>query len=286
MNNLYDYNLKTNYRKLECDGLLFVEYQCMPGDVRSGIWSQHSYIAFIQSGTKTWVTPDGEFPVAVGDAIFCKKGAHLIKNYYEEQFCALLFFVPDAFVRQVVIEAQLDQKHDEVQSAVLRLEVDLSLKIYFESMIGYFLQQHNPSGHLLKLKFKELILQVITGNINPQLSAYFLSLAKEEKANLKQVMMDNYLYSLSQEDFAKLTHRSLSSFKRDFQEIFGTSLNKWLIEMRLKYARMHLLTTEESISEIAFRSGFETTSNFIRCFKKQYDLPPHQFRQQKSSLAN
>ena len=282
MNNLYEYNLKTNFRKLECDGLLFVEYQCMPGDIRSGIWSQHSYIAFIQSGTKTWITPDGEFPVKPGDAIFCKKGAHLVKNYYEEQFCALIFFIPDDFIRQVILESQLDQCHNEVQSAVLRLEVDLSLKIYFESMISYFLQQQNPSGYLLKLKFKELILQVITGNINPELTAYFLSLAKEEKANLKQVMMENYLYALSQEDFAKLTHRSLSSFKRDFQEIFSTSPNKWLIEMRLKYARILLLTTEEPVSEIAYKSGFETTSNFIRCFKKQYNLPPQQFRQKKT----
>ena len=284
MNNLYEYNLIANYKKLECDDLLFVEYQCMPGNLRSGIWSQHSYIAFIQSGTKTWVTPDGEFPVIVGDAIFCKKGAHLIKNYYEEQFCALIFFIPDDFIRQVVLESQLEQSHNEIQSAVLRLEVDLSLKIYFESMISYFLQQQNPSGYLLKLKFKELVLQVITGNINPELTAYFFSLAKEEKANLKQVMMENYLYALSQENFAKLTHRSLSSFKRDFQEIFSTSPNKWLIEMRLKYARILLLTTEGPVSEIAYKSGFETTSHFIRCFKKQYDLPPQQFRQQDSSL--
>lgn len=34
MNNLYEFNLIMNYRKLECDGLLFVECQCMPGDVR------------------------------------------------------------------------------------------------------------------------------------------------------------------------------------------------------------------------------------------------------------
>lgn len=198
----------------------------MPGDIRSGIWSQHSYLAFIQSGTKTWITPDGEFPVIVGDAIFCKKGAHIVKNYYDQQFCALIFFIPDDFIRQVVIESQYNQRHSEPQSTVLRVEVDLSLKIYFESMISYFLHQHNLSDHLLKLKFKELILQVITGTFNPALTAYFFSLAREEKANMKQVMMDNYLYPLSQEEFAKLTHRSLSSFKRDFQETFGTSLNK------------------------------------------------------------
>jgi len=286
MNNLYEFNLKTNYKKLECDGLLFVEFQCIPGDVRSGFWSQHNYFAFIQSGKKTWITPDGEFPVKVGDAIFCKKGAHLIKNYYEEQFCALIFFIPDDFIRQVVIESELTHRYNEVQSSVIRLKGDLSLKIYFESMISYFLHQHNPSKHLLKLKFKELILQVITGNINPELTAYFFSLAREEKANLKQVMMENYLYRLNQQDFAKLTHRSVSSFKRDFQQVFGTSLNKWLTEMRLKYARMRLLTTEENINEVAYRSGFETTSHFIRCFKKYYGLPPQQFRQQNAVLAS
>ncbi len=285
MNNLYEFNLKTNFNKLECDGLLFVEYQCMPGDVRSGLWSQHNYLAFIQSGTKTWITPDGEFPVVAGDAIFCKKGAHLVKNYYEEQFCALLFFIPDDFIRHVILESELTPSHAEVHPTLLRLEVDLSLKLYFESMISYFINDKDTSKALLKLKFKELILQIVTSNINPDLTAYFFALAKEEKANLNQVMMDNYLYRLSQEDFAKLTHRSLSSFKRDFQEVFGTSFTKWLVDMRLKYARMLLLTTEESISEVADRSGFDTTTHFIRCFKKQYSLPPQQFRQQNSTLA-
>ncbi|MBL0740610.1 AraC family transcriptional regulator [Chryseolinea lacunae] len=282
MNNLYEFNLKTNYNKLECDGLLFVEYQCMPGDVRSGIWSQHNYLAFIQSGKKTWITPDGEFPVTVGDAIFCKKGAHAIKNYYDEQFCALLFFIPDDFVKQVILESELVPKHTEVQSSIFRLKVDLSLRIYFESMISQFLTEENPSKHLLKLKFKELILQVVTANINPELTSYFFALAREEKANLKQVMLNNYLYRLSQEDFAKLTHRSLSSFKRDFQQAFGTSFTKWLTDMRLKHARVRLLTTEESISEVADQSGFDTTTHFIRCFKKQYNAPPQQFRQQNA----
>jgi hypothetical protein len=189
MNNLYEFNLKTNYKKLECDGLLFVEYQCMPGDVRSGIWSQHSYLAFIQSGKKTWMTPDGEFPVTIGDAIFCKKGAHTIKNYYEEQFCALLFFIPDDFIRQVVIESELTHRHHEVQSSVLRLKIDLSLKLYFESMISYFLHQHNPSKHLLNIKFNEMIMQVITGNLNPELTANLFYLAREEKETMKKVLM-------------------------------------------------------------------------------------------------
>lgn len=287
MNNLYEYNLKTNFKKLVCDGLLFVEYQCIPGDIKSSIWSEHGYIVFIQSGKKTWITPDGKFPVHVGDAIYCKKGAHIVQNFYDEQFCALIFFIPDDFIREIIAESGfINNQKESINSSVLRLHIDLSLKLYFESMISYFLHQKNPSNHLLKLKFRELILQVLASNKNPDLTAYFFSLANEKKANLKQIMMDNYLYQLNQLEFAKLTHRSVSSFKRDFQGIFGTSLNKWLTEMRLKYAKMRLLTTEENINDIAFSSGFETTSHFIRCFKKHFGLPPQQYRQKNHSISN
>lgn len=283
MNNLYEYNLASGYRKVECDGLLFVEYQCIPGDVRTGIWSQHSYLAFIQSGKKTWISPDGQFPVKKGDAIFCRKGAHIIENYYEEQFCAIIFFMPDDFVREVVVEAGIARPMPDCQSAILKLNVDLHLSIYFESIAACLLHQQEPSRLLLKLKFRELILQILTTNSNPELAAHFLSLAKEDKTNLKQIMMENYLYPLSQEDFARLTNRSVSTFKRDFQQAFNCSLSKWLMEMRLAYAKMLLLTTDENINEISFRAGFETTPHFIRSFKKHHSLPPLQFRQKHTT---
>src|SRR5690606_22873456 len=114
----------------------------------------------------------------------------------------------------------------------------------------------------------------------------FLSIPRQDQSNLKQVMEDNYLYNLSLEDYARLCNRSLSAFKRDFQEGYGSPPGKWLTKKRLKYARMLLFTTDESVNDVAFHSGFETTSHFIRCFKKQFGLPPHQYRQQKQLLAS
>lgn len=286
MNNLYEYNLESNFRKLECDGLLFVEFQCLPGAIQSGVWSQHEYLAYGLSGKKIWISPDGEFKVCKGDAVYCKKGGQLVHNYYEEKFCALLFFFPVDFIRKIVLEFKQENPFKKVplksDAQIIRMNVDLRLETFFESVMSYFFVRKNPSRDLLKLKFKELVLQVLSSNENPELAACFLSLAKEEQTKLKQIMLDNYLYHLTLEEFAKLCHRSLSTFKRDFKDTFKQPPGKWLNERRLEYAKMRLLTTEESINDVAFHSGYQATSHFIRRFKKHYGLPPQQFRQEQT----
>ena len=57
------------------------------------------------------------------------------------------------------------------------------------------------------------------------------------------------------EDYANLCNRSLSAFKRDFKVEFGKSPLQWLIEERLKYAKIRLLSIEESITELALYSA-------------------------------
>jgi AraC-like DNA-binding protein len=291
MINLYEDSLSANYRRLECDGLLFVEYQCLPNvNEIYDLWSPYAHLVYVTSGNKTWITPDGEFPAAPGDAVYCKKGACIMKNFYETDFCALIFFFPKAFIQEVVFEYQVNQRNnvagDQENFHILRMNIDANLKSFFESVSTYFFQNAIPSKHLLKLKFKELLLQILTTDYNPQLKAYFLSTLGETRENIEAVMRKNLLFNLSMEEYAKLCNRSLSSFKRDFKKAFGVPPLQWIIEERLKYAKTRLLTTEEPINDIAFYSGFESTSHFIRCFKKHFGLPPLQFRLQSEKVDN
>jgi len=288
VDNLYEYNRQSNFLKMEYDELLFVEFQCFPGKVKSAIWSQYGYIAYGLSGKKVWISPDGKFPVNKGDAIFCKKGGQLVHHFYETQFCALLFFIPEDFIRRVILEFIQEnpgfRPPADLNAHIMRIDVGMRLESFFKSVMSYFYVKEDPVKELLKLKFKELILEVITGENNPELSSYFLSLAKQEQASLKQIMMDNYLYHLTLEEYAMLCHRSLSTFKRDFKDTFGQSPGKWLNEQRLNYARMRLLSTDESINDVAFHSGYQATSHFIRSFKKLFGLPPQQYRQEHTLL--
>jgi AraC-like DNA-binding protein len=87
-------------------------------------------------------------------------------------------------------------------------------------------------------------------------------------------MTENYRYNLKLEQFARLSNRSLSSFKRDFQDIFHTTPGKWLLEKRLLHAMNLLCNMNKTISEAAFESGFETTSHFSRSFKEKFGVAP------------
>lgn len=285
MFNLYEDSLNSNYRRIECDGLLFVEYTCIPDSKEIySLWSPYAHLVYVTSGTKTWITPEGEFPTSQGDAVYCKKGACIMKNFYESDFCALIFFFPKTFIHEVVFEYQIDltriSEEGTVDFHVLPINIDVNLKLFFETVATYFSQDLSPSVHLLKLKFKELVLQILTTDYNTPLKKYFLSTLKESKENIESVMRKNLLFNLSIEDYARLCNRSLSSFKRDFKQTFGVPPLQWLIEERLKYAKTRLLTTEENINDIAFHSGFESTPHFIRSFKKHYGLPPMRFRLQ------
>jgi transcriptional regulator GlxA family with amidase domain len=100
---------------------------------------------------------------------------------------------------------------------------------------------------------------------------------------LERLMMDNYRYNLKLDEFARLSNRSLSAFKRDFQQLVHTTPGKWLLEKRLDYAKHLLSTTQTSVSDAAFESGFETTAHFSRTFNERFGFRPSVLRQSVSS---
>jgi AraC-like DNA-binding protein len=237
---------------------------------------------YVTSGTKTWVTPDEEIQVKEDQAVFCKKGACVMRNFYETEFCALIMFFTEDFIKEIAFEYQLTLKDKEITEDsnfhVVNLNVDANLKLFFESVKIYLFQEQAPSDQLLKLKFKELILQILTNSNNLRLRSYFLSILQDGDRRIEPVIRKNLYFNLSMEDYANLCNRSLSAFKRDFKVEFGKSPLQWLIEERLKYAKIRLLSIEESITELALYSGFDTTEHFIRCFKKYYGEPPLRFK--------
>lgn len=74
-------------------------------------------------------------------------------------------------------------------------------------------------------------------------------------------------------------------FSHLFHETCGIKFVDFLAQLRLNYARTMLLTTSLSVSQIAQVSGFTSSSNFFRAFRKETGLSPLEFRSQKGDAV-
>ncbi len=283
MMNMYD-TIRANlhFNKFAVGELLFVEYKCPIEQDAAGVWTPMDYFVHVLSGKKTWRTMERTWALEKGQTLFFKKGACVLHQDFKEDFCLLVFFVSDNFIRDVVreVSGQLSGQHDSdaLHKGAIIVNNNVTLAAYFQSMLAYFTGTTKPADTLLTLKLKELIVSILLGHNNPELSAYFQSLLKSDAPPLSQIMEANFCYNLALEEFAKLSHRSLSTFKRDFRKYYNQSPGKWLLQKRLEYSAVLLKNPALNVSQAALDCGFEDLSHFSRAFKEKFGVSPANYR--------
>lgn len=283
MQNLYELIKESlHFNKFTLNDLVCVEYTCPLTEENASIFAQSDYIIHVLSGKKTWKTIHGVWPLKAGDTLFVKKGAARITQYFEESFCMLGFFLPDTLIREsladplkmtpVIRNIQIDK------FTAAELKQSKYLDGFFQSMLTYFRGKEQPPDSIISFKINELLLNIVSDSNNTELISYFKSLTESTKPSLHSIMEQNFFYNLSLEEFAKLSHRSLSAFKREFRIHYGSNPGKWLLTKRLHYSASLLMQDQLNITQIAFESGFENASHFSRAFKQEFGKSPIEYR--------
>lgn len=290
MLNLYEaIRANPSYNKLEIGDFLFVEYTCGVTEDKLALWTDTDYLMHVVTGAKTWHTIDGVCKANPGETLFVKKGATIVEQHFEKDVCMFTFFIPDALVRSTVREmggnSVIRTAGVEPVKSAARVENDVGLSAFFQSMRTYFSGQEKPSEPLVRLKLKELIVSILTSGKNPALAAYFRQIGDRDAPSVAEIMEANFRFNLSLEEYAKLCHRSLSSFKRDFHEHFQEAPGKWLLQKRLDYSATLLRGSKLNVTEVAFESGFEDVSHFSRVFKERFAVSPVSYREKAVSTA-
>ncbi len=273
------------FRQFSCRSNLITLYNCPLERKFEDVWSHQNYIIYVMEGRKIWHTAHGSYDLRPGSCIFVRTGASIVEQFFDVNFCLVVFFVPDEFICDVLQTKTTPlQRQDKKYDPIIPVENNATVQAFFHSMIPYFEEGRQPDESLLELKFRELVLSIADNPQNDALRSYFVSLLQEPQAvSLQKIMEDNYCFNLKLEEFAKMTNRSLSAFKRDFQKIYNTTPGKWLLQKRLHHA-MHLLThAGKTAGEAAFESGFESTAHFSRSFRRQFGISPLAAKQQNTN---
>lgn len=96
--------------------------------------------------------------------------------------------------------------------------------------------------------------------------------------NVLDYIAAHYSNDISAESMAKLANMSYSYFSRIFRKVMNKSFNDYLNFVRTTEAEKLLTSTDMSITEIAYASGFSSSSYFIKIFSKYKCMSPSRFR--------
>lgn len=96
--------------------------------------------------------------------------------------------------------------------------------------------------------------------------------------NSVEYMEKHYSDTIRLEDLANIAGLSRSQYIRIFRKLYTATPFDYLINIRIDCAQNMLLTTNRSITDIAFTCGFNDSSYFSRQFRKRTGISPNEFR--------
>ncbi len=103
-------------------------------------------------------------------------------------------------------------------------------------------------------------------------------LAPWQKCKVQKYIEDQLEGSILIKDLAKLVSLSSSHFCRAFKESFGEAPHAYIVRARIERARILMLTTSDSLSQIAFSCGLADQAHFCRWFRQTIGMTPGAWR--------
>lgn len=96
----------------------------------------------------------------------------------------------------------------------------------------------------------------------------------------KGFILANFMDDIELSDIASHAYSSPFHFSRIFKLFTSRSPYQYLIKVRLNHAIQLLLNTKDPVTQISFKSGFNSLNHFIATFSNWYGISPLQYRKQ------
>jgi AraC family transcriptional regulator, exoenzyme S synthesis regulatory protein ExsA len=234
-------------------------------------------LGYLISGESHFFTPEGT-KIARAGSIGLVRRNQLIKSVKMPpagggEFRSINIHLSQEFLRKYSVDNRIEPVGRYTGQYTIALPPDPFLIGYFNSLLPYFSQNLlQPSETMAEIKTKEAVELLL--RMDPSLKYFLFDFSEPHKIDLEAFMNRNYMYNVSADQFAKLTGRSLASFKRDFLKIFNTSPGQWLQKKRLSEAHFLITNQGRKPSEVYLDVGFENLSHFSYAFKKEYGVAP------------
>ncbi len=128
---------------------------------------------------------------------------------------------------------------------------------------------------LAPLYTKEILYRLLQGPYGAELA----QIAVEGSSTYRireaiDYIVQHWDQSFRIEDLAEAASMSISSFHRHFKEVTSMSPIQFQKQLRLQEARRILLAESADAADVAYRIGYESSSQFNREYSRMFGAPP------------
>ena len=286
------------YDLMECapgddaDSICVLKY--MPPDSNSRkakVILHHHMFGLLQEGQKAVFYPQKNVVInnsqilllSAGNCITSEKTVAESGRYS----AILLFFDTAALGRFMVKHPGLSAERKQgakTPEPFIVLEKDNFLQNFIASLDMLLARNAPISEEWQVMKFEELMLYLFEKMPSAMLDFYATAQGNNEEWEIRKTVETNIGNNITVEELAFLCNTSLSTFKRRFTKIYGTSPNKWMLQKRMEMAADMLRQQGNKPSDVYHKVGYETLSSFIESFKQTFGVTPGAWQQEKLNV--
>ncbi|KAB7731847.1 helix-turn-helix domain-containing protein [Rudanella paleaurantiibacter] len=269
-------------RRPDATEMTFVAYRSDVYPERNEVFFEEHAVIVVLEGEKKFSSPTQELHVHKGQILFFQRGCYSMNESIDTNYKSLVFFVNEKLLKEFVsqhlpvFQASFAPSTERPLpgEAILSLTSSPAFTTFIQSLLPYFGADTPYLNELLRLKYQELLIHLLELDTTGQLRGILLDIYQGQKTDLDYLMNAYLLKPLSMSELARLSGRSLSAFKRDFESHFHTSPGQWMRQKRLEHAHFLLRNTAKNVSEVSMEIGYESVSHFIKAYKQQYGATP------------
>lgn len=227
-------------------------------------------IYYLTYGSCNYFIDNKSYKLKQGDIVLIPEGVIHKTNYSSSTHSRMLINCSPEFIPSSVYEVVAEGAH-VFRNTAQRGEIDA----IFKQIKQEYSQNDKLSSDALLSCLSYLfirILRICTTEIGAD-----NEISCAEKA--VGFVQDNYMNKITLSDSAKYCSVSSEHLSRSFKKKTGVGFNEYLVLFRLNKAEAMLVNQPGfSISDIAYRCGFDDSNYFSSVFKKNYGISPSEKR--------
>lgn len=244
-------------------------------------WHVEYEVIRILSGTLTVTLDEKSFTAHANDIIFVNSGI-LHSGIPEDCVYQCIVFDLNAFLKSnsacarymqeilhqdIMVYHHFSEKHGEILTCINSV-----FQAMAEKSVGYEMIVFGQFYHFFGLIFS---------------NHYYLENQLKTRKDYRRILQLKQVLDFIEKNYtSQITLKQLSAsvsmspkyFCRFFSEMTHQTPMDYLNRQRIEQACYQLSTTDDSITEIAYRTGFNDLSYFIRTFKKYQGITPGKYK--------